>query len=135
MALGVTLVVTVLLVFGVLEDVFGRKTSQGYHFIVGGKNGSKTDLVMSTVYHVRRADEPMPYSYYKEFITTADEDGNPQVGKFAGWVARAVPVCVGDNYEGYRVVATTPEMFDFELSGGRKYGYVQNRFEAVAMWW
>jgi putative ABC transport system permease protein len=36
-------------------------------------------------------------------------------------VSLAIPYAVGDNYEGYRVVGTTPELFTkFEYSAGRK---------------
>jgi len=137
MALGVALVVSVLLVHAVVNDSFNRNASLGYHLVVGGKNGSKLDLVLTTVYHLGRADEPVPYSYYKEFITTEDADGNVQQGKFAAYAELAVPMCVGDSYEGFRVVATTPGMFEFNFSDeGYQYSKGEcfeskNYFDAV----
>src|SRR5688572_14670567 len=82
MALGVALVVAVLVTHSVVSDYFTRNTSLGYHFIVGGKNGSKLELVLSCVYHIGIPDEPMPWSYYKKFITSKDAKGEPQVGQY-----------------------------------------------------
>jgi putative ABC transport system permease protein len=123
MALGVALVTAVLVVHYVVEQSFQRNTAVGYHMVVGGKNGSKMELILSTVYHVGVADEPLPYLYYKEFIISTDADGHEHRGRFADFVERAVPICLGDNYEGYRVVGTTPEMFDFVYAGDQKYEF------------
>ena len=131
MALGVALVVAVLVTHSVVSDYFTRNTSLGYHFIVGGKNGSKLELVLSSVYHIGIPDEPMPWSFYKKFITSKDAKGEPQVGQFAGRVKLAVPICLGDNYEGYRVLATTPEYFDFEFEIGHGYEFADGeRFQS-----
>ncbi len=118
MALGVALVVTVLLVHGMVKDSFERNAALGYHLVVGGKNGSKLDLVLSTVYHLGIAEQPMPYHYYKKFIKS---------GEYAGYVELAVPICLGDNYEGYRVVGTTPKIFDFEYADGQKAEFAKGK--------
>lgn len=138
MTLGVALVVTVLLVYSVVNDTFSRNASLGYHLVVGGKNGSKLDLVLSSVYHIRAADEPLPWSYYKEFITSKGPDGKPAPGRFAGSVARAVPICMGDTLAHFRVIGTTPEYFEFEYTNDTTYSFRQGRcfdsahyFEAV----
>ncbi len=40
----------------------------------------------------------------------------------------AIPYCLGDSYKEFRVVGTTPEMFDaFEYAPGRKYGFAEGR--------
>jgi putative ABC transport system permease protein len=133
MALGVALVVTVLVVHGVLEEAFTRG-AQGYHLVVG-KKGSQLQLVLNTVYHLQESMEPLPYSFYKEFIDTG-----PHHGKYAGYVQLAIPYCLGDNYQGFRVVGTVPELFDkLEYSGGQHYRIQpggrnikpENFFEAV----
>jgi putative ABC transport system permease protein len=117
MALGVALVVTVLVVHSVVQESFTRGAS-GYHLVVG-KKGSQLQLVLNTVYHLQDPIENIPYSYYKEFITS---DGKP--GRFANYVAVAIPYCLGDNYENFRVVGTIPDMFEkLEYSGGRKYEF------------
>jgi putative ABC transport system permease protein len=131
MALGVALVVAVLVTHSVVSDYFTRNTSLGYHFIVGGKNGSKLELVLSCVYHIGIPDEPIPWSYYKKFIVSTDKNGQPQPGQFASRVKLAAPICLGDNYQGYRVLATTPEFFDFEFETGHGYEFAEGeRFQS-----
>lgn len=125
MALGVALVVAVITTYAVVEESFNRNRSLGYHLIVGGKNGSKLELVMSTVFHIGRPEVPIPYSYYKQFVRTTDADGKPVVPDRAKYVELAVPICLGDNYEGYRVVATLPTIFDFEYAPNTKYTFAQ----------
>ena len=109
MALGIALVVTVLVVYGVIQETFMR-SSGGYHMIVGGKNGSKLELVLSTYYHIGIADEPVSWEFYTRFLRSESS------GDFGPLVQTAVPICLGDNYKGFRVVATTPAFFDAEES-------------------
>ena len=52
MALGVALIVTVLVVYGVVNQSF-RNSANGYEIIVG-KEGSSLQLVLNTVYHMGR---------------------------------------------------------------------------------
>lgn len=130
MALGVALVITVLVILGVIRDSFGRG-AQGYHMIVGPKGG-KLQLVLNTVYHLSQPIENLPWSYYKKFKTPGKEN-------FGDYVATAIPFCLGDNYEGYRVVGTTRDMFTkLEYAADKKYEFAQGRnflqtgyFEAV----
>ncbi|MBI2824110.1 MAG: ABC transporter permease [Planctomycetia bacterium] len=117
MALGVALVVAVLVAQGVIADSFTRGAC-GYHLVVG-KKGSQLQLVLNTVYHLQDPIENLPYSFYKEFVTTGD-----QPGRFAPYVKVAIPYCLGDNYQGFRVVGTVPDLFDkLEYAGGRKYEF------------
>jgi putative ABC transport system permease protein len=116
MALGVALVVVVLVVHGVVDQTF-RQTAGGYEMIVG-KKGSPLELVLNTVYHYGRSTEPLPWTVFKEFL--------PE-GKYGGYVQSAVPYCLGDNYEGHRIVATTPGMFEIEYAPGRKYTFAAGR--------
>ncbi|MBX3413521.1 MAG: ABC transporter permease [Pirellulales bacterium] len=112
MALGVALVVSVLVIHGAVRDSFQR-AAQGYHLIVGAKGG-RLQLVMNTVFHLSQPIENIPWSYYKEFTE----------GKFKPYTALAVPYCLGDNYKGFRVVGTTPAMFDqLEYAPGEKYRF------------
>ena len=74
MALGVALVVSVLVVYGVISTSF-TKGAQGFDMIVGAKGG-KLQLVLNTVYHLSTPVENIPWSYYKKFITAGP-------GKFA----------------------------------------------------
>lgn len=105
MALGVALMVLVL----VIHEVFVAQLSndaEGYNFIVGG-NGSKFEVVLTTVFHLGNPLYPVSYKHYRDF----------KDGKYADLADAVVPVCLGDSYaseEGYnfRIVGTTPDMFD-----------------------
>jgi putative ABC transport system permease protein len=121
MALGVALVVSVLVIHSVVSDTF-RRTAQGYDLIVGAKGGA-LQLVLNTVFHLSKPINNIPYSYYKEF--TQDEHHR---GKYARYVNAAVPYCLGDSYDDFRVVGTTPQLFDeFEYANDRKYQFAQGR--------
>lgn len=128
MGLGVALVVAVVVIHGVIDRSF-RRGSQGYDMIVGAK-GSPLQLVLNTVFHLSQPIENIPYSFYLEL----DE------GDLAPAVETAIPVCMGHDYKGCRVVATVPEMFDkltylddreYEFAEGRNFE-LENYFEAVA---
>ncbi len=98
--LGVALVVGVMVIHAVVTHTFQR-SGEGYDLIIGAK-GSRLELVLNTVYHIGKPVGTLPYEYYEEF----------ESGRFAGDVELAVPCCMGGNYQGFRVVGTTPNMFD-----------------------
>ncbi|MDG2208296.1 MAG: ABC transporter permease [Pirellulales bacterium] len=114
-ALGTALVVIVLVVYGVVAESF-RDAAQGYHLILGAKGG-KLQLTLNTVFHLSQPIENIPYSFYKEFTEYKDADGRPTRGKYASAVEVAVPYCMGDSYQEFRVVGTTPDLFN-KLSYG-----------------
>ncbi len=117
MALGVALVVAVLVIYHVVADSFQRNSGVGYDVIVGAK-GSKLQLVLNTVYHLSTPVENIPYSVLHDLTD----------GPYQPYVAKAVPYCLGDNYDGHRVVATVPELFhDSEYAPGRKYAFKGGR--------
>lgn len=137
MALGVALMILVIVIHEVTVEQF-RSDAQGYHLIVGGSKGGDLQLVMTTVFHQGRPLYPIPYSYYKKFTE----------GEFAPYTEVAVPYCLGDSLQAddqqFRVVATTPDLFD-KISYGanadgseKKYRFQEGRnfkpdhfFEAV----
>ena len=105
MALGVAVMIAVIVIHSVTVRQFSED-AQGYHLIVGGKGGS-LQLVLSTVYYLGQPLYPIPYSYYKKFVD----------GEFKDMTEVAVPECLGDSYQApdnsvFRVVATTPDLFD-----------------------
>ena len=100
MGMGVALVVTVLVIYSVINQSF-RRGAQGYDLIVGAK-GSQLQLVLNTVFHLGQPLENIPYSYYQEFVE----------GRFAPAVEAAIPICTGHDYKGYPAVATIPEYFE-----------------------
>lgn len=111
MALGVALMVLVLVIHEVVVSQLSND-AQGYNFIIGGGKGSPYEVVLTTVFHLGKPLYPFPYRDYREFVD----------GKYKDLADVAVPVCLGDSYtadgeQSYRVVGTTPDMFD-KLSYG-----------------
>lgn len=113
MALGVMLVVAVLVLHGVISNSFLNNSSLGYNVLVGAKGG-RLDLVLNAVYYLARPVENIPYSYYQEFL---------EGGKFAPYVDKAIPVCLGDMYQDYRVIGTTRDFFTQLDHGGKSYEF------------
>lgn len=105
MALGVALMILVIVIHGVTVEQF-ENDAQGYHLIVGGSKGGDLQLVMTTVFHLGRPLYPIPWSYYEKFTE----------GEFAPYTEAAIPYCLGDSFHSgdqqFRVVATTPELFE-----------------------
>jgi putative ABC transport system permease protein len=111
-ALGVSLVVaSVLLARGIKEGFIAGATD--YNLVVGAK-GSPTQLVLSVVFRMDLATPNIQYTTYQ------DLQQDPRV-------EMAVPVGIGDAYQGFRYVATNGAYFamfpwrrkTFSLSSGR----------------
>lgn len=121
MALGVALMILVIVIHDVTVEQFSND-AQGYHLIVGGSKGGDLQLVMTTVFHLGRPLYPIPYSYYKKFTE----------GEFAPYTQVAVPYCLGDSLQAgdqqFRVVATTPDLFD-KISYGANEDGSEKRYE------
>ncbi len=124
MALGVALMILVIVIHEVTVDQFERD-AQGYHLIVGGAKGGDVQLVMNTVFHIGQAIYPIPYKHYTDFVD----------GKYAPYTKVAVPYCIGDSYHKdghkFRVVATTPDLFDKIAYGANDDG-TDKRYEFSA---
>ncbi len=109
MALGVMLVVAVLVIHGVINQSFMNNSGLGYNIVVGAKGG-RLDLVLNSVYYLARPVENIPYTYYQEFTD----------GKFKPMVDKAMPLCLGDMYQDFRVIGTTPDFFNDLDYGGKQ---------------
>jgi putative ABC transport system permease protein len=95
-ALGVSLVIaSVLLTRGIKEGFIAGATD--YNLIVGAK-GSPTQLVLNVVFRMDAPTPNIPLSAYE------DLRADPRV-------AAAVPVAMGDAYQGFRYVATSDAYF------------------------
>ncbi|MBI3839658.1 MAG: ABC transporter permease [Planctomycetia bacterium] len=116
MALGVMLVVAVLVAHGVINQSFLNNSGLGYNIVVGAKGG-RLDLVLNSVYYLSRPVENIPYAYYQQFTE----------GKFKPYVDKAIPLCLGDMYRDFRVIGTTPAMFNDLDYGGKKYEFADGR--------
>jgi putative ABC transport system permease protein len=94
-----------------------------YELVVGAK-GSPLQLVLNTVFHLDVPVGNLPYSYYRKL--KADDR-----------VAYAIPLALGDNYRGFRLVGTEPEYFTLvRLKDGQPVAVAQGRpfaadYEAV----
>lgn len=102
---------------GLVMAVFAIKT-QTYQAFTGGEigfeavlgaRGSQLQLVLNTVFHLETSPGNIPWSLYQQIKQ------DPRV-------RLAIPYAVGDNYQGFRIVGTTAQLFsDFEYSRGRKF--------------
>ncbi len=80
----------------------------GFDAVLGAR-GSKLQLVLNTIFHLETSPGNLPAADY------LDIKKNPNV-------QLAVPIAVGDNYHGYRLVGTLLELFEkAEYAPGKKY--------------
>ena len=113
-SLGVALVVTVLVINGVIGKTF-RQGAQGYDLILGAK-GSKLQLVLSTVFYNQEPLPPIPYRYYTLLNTS----------RYSAEVEAAIPIAMGDRYQGAPVIGTTPDYFKKLIRpDGKPYSFMQ----------
>jgi putative ABC transport system permease protein len=126
LALGVALVVATLVIGGVVRDAFASGQGLGYNLIVGAK-GSPLQLVLNSVYLVSKPIENISWDFYQEFLPAAARpDG--KAGRYAGSVAKAVPICMGDYFKSFRVVGTNAAYFDsLTLGDGRSFNFAAGR--------
>ena len=122
-ALGVSLMVTVLVIHSTVTQLFNQSAT-GYDLVVGAK-GSPLQLVLNTIFYLDRPIENIPYKYYQ------------QVRKLRA-VKQAIPFALGDSTADgrYRIVGTMPEYFDVEYIPKHAFRFSQGRrfekaFEAV----
>lgn len=102
LALGIA-TISVLMLFSAQMEEKLMRTAQGIDLVVGAK-GSPLQLILSTVYH---ADIPTGNIPKKEADKLAK---HPLVDS-------TIPLALGDNLLGYRIVGTTPAYAD--LYGGK----------------
>lgn len=80
----------------------------GFDAVLGAR-GSKLQLVLNAVFHLEASPGNLAWGDFQ------DLQKNPAV-------ELAVPLAVGDNYRGYRLIGTTLELFQrAEYSPGRKF--------------
>ncbi len=97
-ALGAGLISGVLTLKREIEAAFIKESA--YFDLVVGAKGSPLQLVLSSVYHLDLPTGNIPIQRYwalrKDFR-----------------VLNSAPLGLGDSYEGFRIVGTTPQFFDF----------------------
>jgi putative ABC transport system permease protein len=104
---------------GLLMSVWAVKTQSsavftgvngGFDAVLGAR-GAKLQLVLNAIFHLEASPGNIEWSDYQEI------KNNPNVDL-------AVPIAVGDNYHGYRLVGTLPELFErAEYAPGRHYEF------------
>ena len=104
-ALACGLVLAVFAVTAQARDAFVR--DPGFDAVLGAR-GSPLQLVLNTVFHLETSPGNIPWSLYEEF----KDDPRVEI---------AIPYAVGDNYKGFRIVGTTPQVFDVGYAEGRSY--------------
>lgn len=115
-ALGVAVALSVLLIAQGVKDGI-KRASAPFDMIVGAK-GSAMQLVMNTIFLQDIPVGNIPHDLYLLLKTDTR-------------VKSAIPLGLGDNYKGFRIVGTTPDYFEmrekptappyFTLAQGRLY--------------
>ena len=88
-------IVVVLLLFGEQFEENLHRNVQDIDVVVGAK-GSPMQLILSSVFHVDVPTGNIPLLEARELAKNRA-------------VAQAIPLALGDNYRGYRIVGTTSE--------------------------
>ncbi|MBX3441908.1 MAG: ABC transporter permease [Planctomyces sp.] len=111
-ALGVALMIAVLIINGYISTMF-RETGTGYDLVVGPQ-GSRFQLVLSTIYRIEQPIENLPWRFYEQM-------------RDHPLVERAIPIAIGDQTEEgqFPIVGTTP----FYLT--TSYGARGKKFEVA----
>ncbi|MBL69871.1 MAG: hypothetical protein CMO74_15745 [Verrucomicrobiales bacterium] len=79
----------------------------GFHAVMGSR-GSKLSLVLFSVFHMDKAPGTLPWKDFE------DIQENKRI-------KTAVPIVVGDNFKGFRIVGTTTDFFRVEYDEGRAH--------------
>ena len=86
------------------------QVNTGFDAVLGAR-GSKLQLVLNAIFHLEASPGNVAYADY-EFI------------KRHPAVKLAIPIAVGDNLRGYRIVGTVPELFsEVEYVPGKKFTF------------
>ena len=116
-ACAIGLLIILFLLTNGLENGF-IKNSKNIDVVVGAK-GSPLQFVLSSVYQIDVPNGNIDMNDIQKIIK------NPQIKK-------SVPIAVGDNYKGWRVVGTTADylgLYDLKISEGQVF---QKPFEVLA---
>ena len=117
LAMGVGILAFLLLAFSQVQSQFSRNI-KGIDLVIGAK-GSPLQLILSSVYH---ADNPTGNIYLSEI---------EQLSKNKLFVRKAIPLSLGDSYQGFRIVGTEKsyaEHYQATLTQGRWW---QSEMEVV----
>jgi len=112
-ALAAGLMLTVWVVKTQAQAVFAS-TNSGFDAVLGAR-GSKLQLVLNAIFHLEASPGNLPAADFEAFRN------HPMA---RGAVKHAIPLAVGDNYLGWRIVGTVPALFtEVEYAPGKKHAF------------
>jgi putative ABC transport system permease protein len=109
MTLGIAMISLLMLLGKQLQDKFAKNIS-GIDLVVGAK-GSPLQLILSSIYQI---DNPTGNVYLDDVAAIAQ---NPLVKEM-------IPLSMGDNYQGFRIVGTNKKYFDHfktQIASGKMF--------------
>jgi putative ABC transport system permease protein len=110
-ALSIGLAGALLMSIWVIKDQSHQTFTQftgGFDAVLGARS-SRLQIVLNAVFHLEASPANIEW---KDYVTLTNHPG----------VAFGVPIAMGDNYRGFRVVGTLPDLFTkTEYAPGRKY--------------
>lgn len=100
----------VMAVFSIRKQTYEAFTGGAFGFdAVLGARGSQLQLVLNTVFHLETSPGNISWETYRAIAA------DPRV-------RLAIPYAVGDNYQGFRIVGTTGQIFtDYEYRRGQTF--------------
>lgn len=115
--MGIAMLTAVFLISGGISD--GLKRNSGGIDVVAGAKGSPLQLILSSVYHT---DVPIGNIDMSDFESIRNN----------AMVKDAIPIVVGDNFKGWRVVGTTAEFLNLYKARLAEGNAFTQPFEVVA---
>lgn len=116
-AFSIALAAGLLMSIWVVREQSRRAFTQmdgGFDAVLGIRS-SQLQLVLNSIFHLENSPGNIKIEDYEKI-------------KAEPGVALAVPITLGDNYKGFRIVGTTPEMFtQNEYAKGKKYKAASGR--------
>lgn len=116
-AMGIAMLTAVFLISDGISS--GLKRNSGGIDVVAGAKGSPLQLILSSIYHT---DVPI---------------GNIDMAEYEEWkespmVKSAIPLAMGDNYNGFRIIGTTADYLDIYHATPSEGRIFDKPFEVVA---
>ncbi|HKB89270.1 MAG TPA: ABC transporter permease, partial [Opitutaceae bacterium] len=85
----------------------------GFDAVLGAR-GSKLQLVLNSIFHLEASPGNLAFADY-------------EMVKRHPAVKTAIPIAVGDNLRGFRIVGTLPELFSIQYSKGKTFTLVNGQ--------
>ena len=116
LSLGIA-VITILLLFSNQFEKKISENSRGIDLVVGAK-GSPLQLILSNIFHI-------DFTTGNIKLQEADKISKNRL------IKAAIPLALGDSYESYRIVGTTPQYIEFYKAELEQGAWWKNNFEVT----